>query len=252
MSRMLSKSIKVALFCVAAACLLTLGYSRTNAQAQAPTNKTHPPVLQRGASTRNNAPSLPAGIIYTQPISSSGALLQSSWWDPNGSDYDQYVWDNFTLSSTHVITEIHWSGGYDPAKFGSGGPVIDFSVKIYPSIPAGSQPDVVNPPLVDYQTGGNAGQTLAGTFGGTTMYDYQFALPASFYAEAGTRYWVQIEAWQHGIPDWGISVGTGGDGVYFRRIANVGDIYYQLVPGDAAFTLLPPPTYRIYLPFIQK
>ena len=181
-----------------------------------------------------------AVILYSQPPSPSGGLYHSSWWDPNGSDYDQYVWDGFTLQSTEVITEVQWRGGYDPAYFGSGGPVVDFTVAIYPSILGGSQPVVVNPPLVEYQAGGNVGETLAGTFGGITMYDYHFTLPTPFTATSGIKYWVQIEAWQHGIPDWGIAVGTGGDGDYFRRFANVGDIFYQLVPGDAAFTLLGP------------
>jgi hypothetical protein len=183
-----------------------------------------------------------AVVVYSQPPSDGGALLQSSWWDPDGSDYDQYVWDDFTLPSAQAITAIAWRGGYDPTHFGMGGPVIDFTVEIWSSIEAGTQPDIGSVfapnPLVQYTVGGNAGETLAGTFGGTTMYDYHFTLPAPFQAAAGTKYWVQIEAWQHGIPDWGLAAGTGGDGNYFRRIANVGDIFYQIVPGDAAFTLL--------------
>jgi PKD repeat protein len=212
---MLSKSIGAALFFLVAT-FIAFDYSTTNAQA-------------------------PAAIIYSQPPSSSGGLLQSSWWAPDESNYDRYVWDNFTLQSTQAITETQWRGGYDPARFGSGGPVIDFTVAIYASIPGGSQPDVINPPLVEYQTGGNAGQTPAGTFGGTTMYDYQFTLPTPFQAAAGTRYWVQIVAAQHGIPDWGLAAGTGGNGSHFRRAHDVGDIY-QFVPGDAAFILLGPPT----------
>ena len=42
---------------------------------------------------------------------------------------------------------------------------------------------------------------------------------------AGTKYWVYIVAPQDGIPDWGISVGTGGDGMHFRRIHQDGDVY---------------------------
>ncbi len=174
-----------------------------------------------------------AAAVYTQPPSPTGGLLQSSRWDPNGSDFDQYVWDNFTLSSNQAVTEIDWRGGF---MFGSGGALIEFTVAIYASILAG-EPDVINPPLVRYHAGGNAGQTPAGTFGGITMYDYKFTLPAPFQAVAGTKYWVQIEAIQNGIPSWGIAAGTGGDGRYFRRIAGVGDVSYQAPPGDAAFTL---------------
>ena len=181
-----------------------------------------------------------AGVVYTQPPSASGGFYHSSWWDPDGSDYDQYVWDSFTLLSNQSIVRIEWRGAYDPSYFGYGGPVLDFTVAIYPSIGGGSQPNVVGPPLVDYTVGGNAGQTYAGVFGGVTMYDYGYTLPVPFNAQAGVNYWVQIEAWQHGIPDWSIATGTNGTGSYFRRIAYVGDWYFQIVPGDAAFTLLTP------------
>ena len=114
---------------------------------------------------------LSAAIIYRQPPSPDGGLLPSSWWQPNESSFDHYVWDNFTLDSAQTITEIQWRGGYDPARFGSGGPVVDFTVAIYRSIASGTEPDVVNPPLISYQAGGNAGETPVGEFGGIMMYD---------------------------------------------------------------------------------
>jgi hypothetical protein len=138
-----------------------------------------------------------ARVLYIQPPSTRGMLYYSSRWDPDGSDYDAYVWDDA-------------------------------------SIPAGVQPDVANPPLVRYHTGGNGGQTPAGLVGGTTMYDYAFTLPTPFQAIAGTKYWIQIEALQHAIPDWFIAAGAGGDGKYYRRIPHG---QYQTVDGDAAFSL---------------
>ena len=138
-----------------------------------------------------------------------------------------------------ILTQVQWRGGFDPARFGSGGPVVDFTVGFYASTASDTQPDVINPPLVQYQTGGNAGQTLAGTFGSVPMYDYTYTLPASFQATANTKYWVYIVASQQGIPDWGLTVGTGGNGAHYRRIHNVGNVY-QSAPGDTAFTLLGP------------
>ena len=70
-------------------------------------------------------------------------LLLSSLRDPDGSATDQWVWDEFTLGWTQAITEVQWRGGYDPARLGSGGPVFDFTVAIYASIPSGLQPDLV-------------------------------------------------------------------------------------------------------------
>ena len=32
-----------------------------------------------------------------QPVDPNGKLLLSAWLDPNGSDFDEYAWDNFTL-----------------------------------------------------------------------------------------------------------------------------------------------------------
>jgi len=175
--------------------------------------------------------------VYDQPPDSTGRLIQSSWWTPNGSDYDRYVWEDFTLPTAQAISQIAWRGGYDPARFGSGGPVLDFTVAIYASISAGIQPDLTRPPLAEFKTGGNANEAPAGTFAGTKMYDYVFTLPVQFLAAAGTKYWVQIEASQNGIPDWGIASSNAGDGKYFRRSAATGNAFYQIDPGGIAFTL---------------
>jgi hypothetical protein len=195
---------------------------------------------------------LPAGrILHAQPPHPSGVLRQSSRWDPNGSDYDVYVWDNFTLAAPASIAEIRWQGGYDPTRFGSGGPPVAFQVAIYASIPAGTQPDVVSPPLAEYLVAGKAGEVRLGTLGGITEYGYRFVLPTPFAAQADVKYWLQIEALQGNIPDWGLFAGTSGDNSHFRRIANAGDVFYQIVPGDTAFTLFGP-GFPVSLPLVMK
>ncbi len=194
-----------------------------------------------------------AVVVYSQPPNPSGGILLSSLRDPDGSATDQWAWDGFKFVWTQPITEIHWRGGYDPARLGSGGPVFDFTVDIYASNAAGTQPDITNPPLVNHHVGGNANETPAEVLGGMQTYDYQFILPAPFQAAADTKYWVQIEAYQSGPPDWGLSAGMSGDGSYFRRIPGQG-ANYQLVSGDAAFTLLAPSFagQRFYLPMILR
>ena len=178
-----------------------------------------------------------AGIVYSQPHNGTGTLLQSSWWDPIGTDYDQYVWDSFRLTTSTPVTAIQWRGGYINGRY-LGSWVADFTVAIYGDIANGYQADIVHPPLVTYQVGGNANETPASTFGGMALYDYSFTLPTPFLAQSNRFYWVQIEAWHHGIPDWGFATSSSGNGSYMRRIANVGDADYQKPPGDAAFTLL--------------
>jgi hypothetical protein len=230
---MLSKSAHSIYSFLAAAGLLLLTSCSGNTGSQASTDTTFVGVNESAVTT---------GTIYNQPVDPNGKLLLSSWLDPDGSDNDQYIWDNFTLQSNETITEIDWFGVYDPLRFGAGGPVIDFSVSIYPSIAADTEPAIANPPLVRYQTAGNAGETSIGTAGGITLYGYTFSLPTPFPVSAGVKYWVQIEAFQHGsIPDWCLAPGAGGDGSHFLRTSGAGgDILYRSAPGDAAFTLLGP------------
>lgn len=182
--------------------------------------------------------SVEAIVIYSQPPKPGGGLLPSSWRDPEGSADDRAVWENFGFENAQTISQVRWRGGYDPARLGSGGPVHDFTVDIYPSIPAHSEPDLASAPLVHYRVGGNADETPAELLGGVQTYEYQFVLPEPFEAAAATTYWIQIEAFQSGDPDWGLSVGSGtlGDGRHFRGTAD--GYYYQLVLDDVAFELL--------------
>ncbi|MEP7216737.1 MAG: T9SS type A sorting domain-containing protein, partial [Anaerolineaceae bacterium] len=149
----------------------------------------------------------------------------TAWWNPDGSNYDLYLWDAFTPASAGDIGTIEWRGSY-----GASGSPINFTVAIYASIPAGSQPDVSHPPLVEYEIGDNAGETYAGLWGGVVMYDYSFTMPTTFPAQAGVKYWLQIEAWQSGFPDWAVAAGLGGDGTHFLCEHN------NIVVGDAAST----------------
>jgi hypothetical protein len=227
---MFSRAYRTAAIMLVAASMLW-GFPATHAQALLPASQS-----LEGANTRPST----TVVVYSQPPISGGGLFQSSLRDPDGSASDQWAWDDFTLGWTQTITEVQWRGGYDPARLGSGGPVVDFTLAIYPSNAGGFEPDVSHPPLVHYQLGGNAGETPADVLGGVQTYDYGYALPVPFQAVAGMKYWVQIEALQRGAPDWGFSKATGGDGHYFRKLADEG--IYQHATGDTAFTLLGPLT----------
>ena len=179
-------------------------------------------------------------VIFSYPPNSSGGLIQSSWVAPNGSDQDMYAYKDFTLASTQSIREIDWRGGYMlNAPYGH---VSGFTVTIFESIAGGSQPHVTTPDtqeiyLAKYTVAGNAGETLAGVVGGTTMYDYKSVLPIPFQAVAGTKYWLRIEASQNTFPDWGIAVGAGGNGNYFRFSTCLA-MFTMIAGGDTAFALL--------------
>ncbi|MDZ4402277.1 hypothetical protein [Prosthecobacter sp.] len=194
-----------------------------------------------------------AGVVFEQPHDGSGALRMSSRYQPNGTDYDQFVWDSFSVPTAQAVTEIRWRGGYDPQMAYWGGDIVNFRVSIYESTPGLSQPHLgpgypgTPATLVAYDTGNKAGETSVGVFGGTPMYDYHFVLPTVFQAQAGKLYWVQIEAeFANGLPYWGFAAGTG-NGSYFRRIAGQADFYFQFISGDAAFSIVTSdgPTYTI-------
>lgn len=219
---MFNKSIRAAVSTAALVICLVLVFARTDAHPLTATND----------------------ILLSQPPDAGGALLpfQSSQlgYDWMGNDYDQYIWDDFTLPSKASITQVDWRGVY---TFGGywGGPVADFVVSIWATNPlVSTEPDVVNLPLVEYIVNGNANENPVQPAGqvAQSYHDYSFVLPTPFVANGGTRYWIQIEGIQNGATDWGIIKGTGGDGLLFGSHVNyAGGYTYWRLGGDAAFTL---------------
>jgi hypothetical protein len=194
-----------------------------------------------------------AAVLFEQPHTGTGAILMSSRYQPNGTDYDQFVWDSFSVPTAQAVTEIRWRGGYQPDMAYWGGDILNFKVSIYESTPGLSQPHLGpgypgNPAtLVSYDTWDKAGEVSVGVFGGVAIFDYHLVLPTVFQAVAGKLYWVQIEAEMgNGLPYWGFATGTG-NGSHFRRIAGQADYYFQYAPGDAAFSILTAdgPTYTV-------
>jgi List-Bact-rpt repeat protein len=61
---------------------------------------------------------------------------------------------------------------------------------------------------------------------------------SGFHAAAGTKYWVQIYAYQNALPDWDLAAGLNGDGGYLRCISAAADKFYQHMSGDCAWALL--------------
>lgn len=185
-----------------------------------------------------------AGVVFEQAHDGSGTLHHSSRYQVNGTDYDQFVWDSFSVTSAQAVTEIRWRGGYNPGWSYWAGQIANFRVSIYASVPGLSQPFLgpgyphTPATLIAYDTGNKAGETSAGVFGGVEMFDYHFTLPTPFQAAADTVYWVQIEAeFVNGIPSWGFANGSP-NGSHFRRIPNQADYYFQNAPGNAAFGIV--------------
>ncbi len=191
-----------------------------------------------------SAPCAQAGVVFEQAHDGSGTLHHSSRYQPDGTDYDQFVWDSFSVTNAQAVTEIRWRGGYNPGSAYWAGQIANFHVSIYASIPGLAQPFLgpgyphTPATLIAYDTGNKAGETSAGVFGGVEMFDYHFTLPTPFQAAANTVYWVQIEAeFVNGIPSWGFANGAP-NGSHFRRIPNQADYYFQIAPGNAALGIV--------------
>ena len=177
-------------------------------------------------------------MVFEYPPDPDGGIGHSSWFPPDGSDNDIFSYEKFLLASDASITEVRWRGGYQPSGFGQ---LTDFTVTFFASTaPNGFYPDCGLPGesevyLARYQVGGLAGQTFVGSFGGVSMYDYDFTLPQPFQATAGVTYWIRIEGETAGQPFWGVANGTGGNGSHIEFATGTG--MFLSWPHDLAFSL---------------
>jgi hypothetical protein len=174
-----------------------------------------------------------ADSLFRQEPANDDAFLGSSWHAPDGSEEDQFAWDDFRLERAASLTELRWQGGYAPGV--ESVPVSGFTISVFASAAGDLQPELSGTALALYVVAGNAGETAVGTAGGAPLYDYRYVLGKPFPAKAGVTYWVQIEAAQRGTPTWGLARATSGDDRHFRKLSNAGDPYFQTVQGDAAF-----------------
>ena len=62
---------------------------------------------------------------------------------------------------------------------------------------------------------GTANETFDGTFGGFPAYTYSIDLP-DWVVNAGTQYWYSVYPDLAFPPQWGLSSGTGGDGISYQ------------------------------------
>lgn len=236
---MRAKLFRTAALFVVIASLVACGRGQPEAQAPRPASASAAPAVAAVASGAPASAAAPSVVVLSQPPKSGGGLIPASWRQPEGSASDRSIWDNFMFEAEQTVTELRWRGGYDPAKAGAGGPVLNFTIDLYAAIPTGSEPDTAVAPLAHYVTGDNAGEQPAEIIAGVQTYTYRFVLPAPFRAATLTPYWVQIVAFQAGDPDWGFSVGSLGDGRHFRLSGAPGEGYYhQLVPEDVTLELL--------------
>jgi MYXO-CTERM domain-containing protein len=106
--------------------------------------------------------------------------------------------------------------------------VNDFTISFYND----SGSDTPGTLISSLNISGDADQTLVGTHGGFTIFDYDAAVP--FTAAPGTQYWISILADAPGTL-WGWSSSTGMDSNMYQADNNS---MLEPVGTDVAFTLL--------------
>jgi hypothetical protein len=178
-------------------------------------------------------------VLYDKMTGASNGIITSSWWDPNGSDYDTYTWDDFQFNSVSTINEVRWRGGNSTT--GPGG-ISGFTIRFYESIAGGSQPKITALPesetAADYLKGFNVSGTANETaVPGTSLFEYSYSLSTPLTLQANTKYWVKICADMNTFPFWGMATSTSnlGDGKCFRYFT--GGPYFLNGSGDTAFQL---------------
>lgn len=176
-----------------------------------------------------------ADLLYRQEPANDDAFLGSSWHAPDGSEQDQFVWDDFRLDRAATLSEIRWQGGYAPGV--ESAPVDGFTLSLFASGEGDTQPDLRGAALALFSVTGNAGETAVGTAGGAQLFDYRYTLAKPFVVKAGTTYWLQIEASQRSTPTWGLARAMSGNDRHFRKLSTGSDAYFQTAQGDAAFEL---------------
>jgi len=186
-------------------------------------------------------------IVYNQPSDFPVTGAPGLWASQNdngspGLGNFATAYDNFTLTQTTTISDVHWQGGYfDPPVQGTGPDAITaFTLTFYAD--AAGQPGTV---LLSQTIPGNANETFVGTEpaignGGNLVYNYSTNLTTPFVANGGTPYWLSI------VPNltfetstsgqWGWHSGTGGDGSSQQDF--LGDRFTN--PTDLAFALSSP------------
>jgi len=163
-----------------------------------------------------------AAVAHTQPPSAGGGGYASASYTVNGSNFDEFVWDSFSVATTQTLREIQWRGTSLSASH------IEFVIKINTiALPGGTV----------WHVAGNAHETPVGTTGYS---DFRFTLPAGFFMTGGQTYWMQIYAVENDLPpNWQWSAGTGGNSTHVAQVPAVtGDYNYVNRAGDTAFTML--------------
>jgi hypothetical protein len=173
--------------------------------------------------------------IYVQPAQAplGGYASQNA---PNSFGSLYKTFDNFTLTTDALITDVEWQGSYSNAVHS---PITKFEI-IFWSDNAG----LPGQALQTYNILGSAGEHfVASDANGFFAYSYTTHLPTPFAADAHTTYWLSIQPTVDFPPQWFWRQGNGGDGRSAQILRSLSPAP-RPTQGDLAFALrgVPPVT----------
>jgi hypothetical protein len=128
--------------------------------------------------------------------------------------YDAGAADDFVLSATTPVTDVHWIGLYFN---GSQVPIRSYNIVFWPDangVPAGGTP--AGPPnyaqaLAIYNIAGTCNETADVSNPG--IFTYFTDLPVPFVAQGGLRYWLEVQPVFDFPPQWAWLVTNGRQGM---------------------------------------
>ncbi len=167
--------------------------------------------------------------LYVQPPQSplGGPASQNA---PNSFGDLYTTFDNFTLTTDALITDVEWQGSYINQAFQ--GTIIQFKI-IFWSDNAG----LPGQALQTYDILGTAGEHFVASDFFALAYSYTTPLPTPFAADAHTTYWLSIQPTVDFPPPWHWRAGTGGDDRSAQILRSLSPFPFPH-PSDLTFTLI--------------
>jgi PEP-CTERM motif len=160
-------------------------------------------------------------LVYSQAPNFQG--LYASQNDTAGFGPFATTYDNFSLASAGVLTQVDWVGGYfNPQSLG---PITGWQVAFYAD--SAGQPGS----LISSFAVSNSETFLQFDALGDPVYSYTSTV--NFAAAAGTTYWLSVVPDLAFPPQWGWTTSSQGDGVSYQdffgsRSASTDDMSFSL------------------------
>ena len=132
------------------------------------------------------------GILFDQMTNNSQTALKSSWYPPDGSDADEYIYDSFLIPTNAAITEVWFVGSAFQNLF---------TVRFYNTFPYPANPDysplsqTAAPDetsadyIASYTFTDNGNQT---PIPGSALYQHHVVLPSPLNLTGDTVFWIRI------------------------------------------------------------